>query len=306
MTSIAGRALRLPSLFRRGAEALRGGVVVQKNLILILTTTPSAEAAATPPKQGGEPFAEQHNTIVKLKPKTFAQLATIFLIAFALKYHYSTASVNDLRWILAPTTFIVETITGRSFTFESHAGYMIDDHTFLIAASCAGVNFLIISFLMLTLGELWRTREIAWRVIPLYAFAAYITTLIANTVRIVIAMWMHDEKFSMRWLDGDELHRIEGIVVYFGFLLLMFFVSDRPVLKDPRRVTLLISIYYAVTLGIPFVRGGYVEPEFWRHAVFVVIIPVIVILPVIAIWRHRSEVKTHSRHGEILSTRLFH
>src|SRR5687768_2233092 len=30
------KLLKLPSLFRRGAEALRGGVVVQKNLILIL------------------------------------------------------------------------------------------------------------------------------------------------------------------------------------------------------------------------------------------------------------------------------
>jgi D-lactate dehydrogenase (cytochrome) len=48
---------QLPSLFRRGAEALRGGVVVQTKSDSFLTTTPSAEAAATPPKQGAEPDA---------------------------------------------------------------------------------------------------------------------------------------------------------------------------------------------------------------------------------------------------------
>ncbi len=211
--------------------------------------------------------------------RTFVQLAAIFVIALALKYHYSTASVNHLRWILAPTTFIVDLVTSTAFTFESHAGYMSDDHTFLIAASCAGVNFLIIAFSMLTLGELWRTREIAWRVIPLYAFAAYMTTLIANTVRIVIAMWMHDEKFSTRWLDADELHRIEGIVVYFSFLLLLFLASEGRTENKTYRVKLLLAIYYAVTLGIPLVRGSFVEPEFWRHAMFVVLVPVILILP---------------------------
>lgn len=211
--------------------------------------------------------------------KTLAQLAAILLVAFGLKYHYSTASVNDLRWILGPTAFLVETITDIGFTFESHAGYMSDDHTFLIAASCSGVNFLLISFLLLTLGEFSRTWHIAWRVIPFAAMGAYAATLIANTVRIVIALWMHDEKLTTPWFDADELHRIEGIVVYFGFLLLLFFARERTPMRNFRQVKYLLAVYYAVTLGIPLLRGGYGDPEFWRHAVFVVIIPVIAILP---------------------------
>src|SRR5688572_13877482 len=100
-----------------------------------------------PLPQGGT----DKNIAVKLKLQTLTQLGAILFFAFALKSFYSTASVNDLRWILAPTTFLVELITGKQFVFESRAGYMSADHTFLIAASCSGVNFLIISFLVLAL-----------------------------------------------------------------------------------------------------------------------------------------------------------
>src|SRR5262245_29995228 len=85
-----------------------------------------------------------------------AQLVAVLGGALGMKWYYSAASVNQLRWILAPTTVLVEFITGRHFSFESHAGYMSSDHTFLIAASCAGVNFLITAFLMLSLRQLWR------------------------------------------------------------------------------------------------------------------------------------------------------
>src|SRR5215510_15997249 len=71
--------------------------------------------------------------------------------AFALKLHYSTASANQLRWILAPTTALVELVSGATFEFESYAGYISRERGFLIANSCAGVNFLIAAFLMLSI-----------------------------------------------------------------------------------------------------------------------------------------------------------
>ena len=146
---------------------------------------------------------------MKLNLKTNLQLAAILLIAYALKSFYSAASVNDLRWVLAPTTFFVEFITGKQFTFESQAGYMSSDHSFLIAASCSGVNFLIISFLVLALGKIcreWR-MEIEWRFLPIAAIAAYIATLAANTTRIVIALY--SQNIEATWLGHGELHRIQ-------------------------------------------------------------------------------------------------
>src|SRR5712691_8663665 len=94
----------------------------------------------------------------KVAWKRNAQLVVVVLCAAVVKLYYSTASVNQLRWILAPTTLLVELVSGSRFEFESHAGYINSDHSFVIAASCAGVNFLITAFLMLSLRKLWRAR----------------------------------------------------------------------------------------------------------------------------------------------------
>src|SRR5690349_3771659 len=127
-----------------------------------------------------------------IKPKLIwsAQLALVGLCALALKFYYSTATADQLRWILAPTTTLVQLLSGRRFEFESYAGYMTSDHSFVIAVPCAGVNFLITAFLMIALRRLWRGRfqALRWRFIPLTAMFAYAATLVANTIRICIAL----------------------------------------------------------------------------------------------------------------------
>jgi exosortase K len=228
-----------------------------------------------------------------------AQLVVVLGGALSMKFYYSAASVNQLRWILAPTTVLVEFVTGRHFTFESHAGYMSSDHTFLIAASCAGVNFLITAFLMLTIRHFWLGRlqqrnQAYWRqwaLLPFAAVMAYATTLVANTARISIALQMQQRSFKVSWLDAEQLHRLEGIVVYFGFLLLLFVLGERTrsawereVGSVTRRFSLLrvsffpLLIYYAMTLGVPLANGAYGQRSFWEHAVFVVLAPMVVIL----------------------------
>lgn len=255
--------------------------------------------------------------VTRLKPKSIesepcmnrgitwnrsAQLVVVLLCALGLKLHYSTASANQLRWILAPTTVLVELVSGARFEFESYAGYSSNDHTFLIAASCAGVNFLITSFLMLSLRRLWRVRsqngsaehDYAWRFIPIAALFAYLTTLVANTVRISIALQMKQLPPEIGWLSPNQLHRFEGVFIYFGFLLLLFLISEklnyrtgsgpgrppgqqgsssgkdrmltissenptRPVYRAGlfRQSLFPLLIYYVTTLGIPLANGVY-------------------------------------------------
>lgn len=233
-------------------------------------------------------FAPRIEMTQKLETKTIIQVGLVLLVSLALKYHYSTASVDDLRWILSPTTFAVEAITGKHFEFESHAGYMSEDHTFLIAASCSGVNFLIISFVMLTLGKISRSwpRNIEWRFFPIAMLVAYLTTLLANTTRIVGALRLQQLDLEIGWLGREELHRLEGIFVYFGFLLLLFVASEKLSLRQryngsvlARRSLLPLAIYYAATLGIPLAGGAYRDPAFWQHSILVVLLPLILILP---------------------------
>src|SRR5689334_8383616 len=134
-----------------------------------------------------------------------AQFAIVALCALALKQYYSTGTANELRWILAPTTCIVELLSGRSFTFESYTGYMSNDHTFVIAVSCAGVNFLIMAFVMLALRRLWLGR-VSWRFLPISMAIAYVTTVIANAVRICVALEIQRRAFAVDGLSENQLH----------------------------------------------------------------------------------------------------
>ncbi len=233
-----------------------------------------------------------------------AQLVVVLLCVLALKLYYSTASPNELRWILAPTTVLVELVSRTPFEFESHAGYISKDRTFLIAASCAGVNFLITSFLMLSLRKLWRERvqKTPWRFIPAAALVAYLATLVVNTVRISFALQLQQLPLGFSWLSRNQLHRFEGIFVYFGFLLLLFMVSERMGSESAtslnasglfrqvfsglfRRSFFPLLIYYATTLGIPLANGAYhrriAAPDFWEHSLFVLLTPLLLILPLV-------------------------
>ncbi len=201
-----------------------------------------------------------------------AQLSAVLLCALALKSYYSTATPDELRWILAPTTLLVSFLSGRSFEFEALTGYMSSDHTFVIAAPCAGVNFLITSFVMLSVTHLWRNRfqSVSWRFIPTAAVLAYAATLVANTMRIWIAL----NPMKVSWLTANQVHRLEGIVVYFGFLLLLFMLTERS--YSIKQLLFPLLIYYAATLGIPLVNGHWQQsPAFWEHFAFVLVLPLL-------------------------------
>ena len=237
--------------------------------------------------------------------KRNAQLVVVVLCAAAVKFYYSTASVNQLRWILAPTTFLVELTTASQFEFESYAGYINSDRSFLIAGSCAGVNFLITSFLMLSLRSLWRERSqnIAWKFIPAAALCAYLATLVANTVRITTALQLRRLPLGITWLGPNQLHRLEGIVIYFGFLLLLFLVSEKVGTKTARgsenassllrRALFPLLVYYATTLGVPLANSAYRQgtapAEFWEHSLFVLLVPLVILLPLAVLRSYRAQ-----------------
>ena len=230
--------------------------------------------------------------IPKVTWKRSAQLVVVLLCAAAVKLYYSTASVNHLRWILAPTTALVELVSGARFEFESHAGYINGERSFIIAASCAGVNFLITSFLMLALRKLCgdSSQETAWRFIPVAALCAYLATLLANTVRISTALRLRETPLETGWLSPNQLHRVEGILIYFGFLLLLLMISEKRSSENAPgsenasgllvRPFCPLLLYYATTLGIPLANGAYRQGvDFWEHSLFVLLTPLLLVLP---------------------------
>jgi exosortase K len=241
-----------------------------------------------------------------------AKLLAILLSAFGLKHFYSTASVNELHWILAPTTFLVELFSGRTFNFEMHAGYMSSDRSFLIASSCAGVNFMIAAFLMLSIAKLWR-RQLSWKLMPAVLLISYATTIVANTVRISTALHLQDTRLDLAGLNGNQIHRLEGIVIYFSFLVLLFVLSDRTTdqnaVANPNsrigrvgQFILPLLVYYATTLGIPLAnaiyRQEFVAKAFLEHSAFVLFAPLLLITPFVI----GSKQQTANRRQQVVSS----
>jgi exosortase K len=236
--------------------------------------------------------------------KRLLQFLAVISCAVAVKLYYSTASVNQLPWILAPTTALVQLVTGYRFEFESYAGYISSDRSFVIAASCSGVNFLITAFLMLSLRKLWRARSqnqsavLGWMFIPNAGVVAYLATLLANTVRISTALQLKGLPREIGWLTGNQLHRFEGIFIYFGLLLLLYLLSEKMSLANTssspnastsknasgafRQSVFPLLIYYASALGIPLLNGAYrsgTATDFWEHSAFVLLTPLLLMLP---------------------------
>jgi len=163
-----------------------------------------------------------------MKTKLFAIVAAL-VIAWALKRYYADARADDLLWILTPTTRIVGVMTGAGFALQPGEGYFSRDRMFLIEKSCAGINFMIAAFTMLVVALLHRVRSVVSgaAVLGWSLAAGYAAAVVVNAGRITLAMWLAAYPGAIRSIGAADLHRLEGIAVYFGGLVLLYEVVQR-------------------------------------------------------------------------------
>jgi exosortase K len=156
-------------------------------------------------------------------------LALMLAIAWALKRHYADARVEELSWIISPTAHLVSAVTDIRFEWRSGEGYFSHDRLFLIEKSCAGVNFMIAAFAMLVLAMLHRGAGLvpALRIIVAALVASYLSAVVVNAVRITIALRLAGDRPPISALTATEVHRLEGIGVYFGGLVLLHELARR-------------------------------------------------------------------------------
>ena len=156
-------------------------------------------------------------------------LAAAVLIAFAMKRHYSDARADDLEWILSPTAQLAGAMTRTTFTLQPQEGYFSRDRLFLIEKSCAGINFMVAAFGMLMLALLHRagSGRSAARVLGVSLLASYLAVVLVNAVRIAIAIWLAAHPVATSTFSAADVHRVEGIVVYFGGLVLLYELAQR-------------------------------------------------------------------------------
>jgi exosortase K len=204
--------------------------------------------------------------------------------AYALKRFYSSATADDLCWLLDPTAQLVGWVSGHSFIREHGTGYLSRELGVLIAPSCAGANYLITAFLLLSVGFVWRVPGIRfkWGWLALSALGAYGATLLVNACRIVLTIGLKSR--DLAGVSFEQLHRIEGVLVYLSSLWLLYYGAEKlcgaapfthplPVVVIPapsalRRVSLWFvpwTLYLGITLVVPLLNGA-ASPAYVAHA----------------------------------------
>jgi exosortase K len=232
---------------------------------------------------------------------TFGVSVVVALVAFGLKRHYADAPTDALLWMLAPTTHLVGLVTGVAFTAVPGEGYFSAERMFLIEKTCAGVNFMIAAFVMVALTLLHRAKCVraGAAVIGASLLASYVAAVMVNTVRIVIALWLAAHPSVLSSLSAAEIHRLEGIAVYFGGLWLLYALV-RWLDSGRRRFRYAwpLGCYYLVTLAMPLandalrLRSGQAGSEaFLAHAGVVLLVPPALIVVVWALLAIAQRVK---------------
>ena len=166
--------------------------------------------------------------VVRVKTKLLV-LTVAVVIAWGLKRHYAGARVDDLGWILSPTARLVGVMTGSTFVLQPEEGYFSRDRLFLIEKSCAGINFMVAAFGMLTFTLLHRVRSgsSAARMLGVSLLASYSAAVLVNAVRIAIAMWLAAHPAALSAFSAADVHRVEGITVFFAGLVALHELVQR-------------------------------------------------------------------------------
>jgi len=212
----------------------------------------------------------------------------VVFMAVGLKYAYSQSTSEDLVWILGPTASLVKFMTGTQFVKEANIGYVsVDQHVAIIPA-CAGINFMIAAFCMSALTMLYhmqRKEYLAPCVLAGFA-AAYGATLCANSLRIILSIYLYQADIYTPSITPEKVHRLEGIAIYFLCLCLLYLGVQKiiswhdlfPSRRQPdegRNVTsILFSCliplfwYLLITLALPALnQASRKNPAlFWEHA----------------------------------------
>ncbi len=213
-------------------------------------------------------------------------LAVSVLLAAGAKAWYSVAGPDDLRVLTAPTQALVGAMTGIDFTWEAGYGYVSLARHLVIAKSCTGVNFLLAVFglLVFTLVPALPGRRDKLRSLAPIAMVAFGVTVIVNALRIGLGVALHDGGLAWGWLSAERVHRLAGIVVYFGSLVgvhaagrraLGWWAGPSPA-PAPLRVAPLVA-YGLVAVAVPLANGALAARPllFAEHVAWIVLVTVL-------------------------------
>jgi exosortase K len=249
----------------------------------------------------GANFPDNCKSWIKKASMTFVENKCFYITglfaAVGLKYFYSSADADALKWILTPVARLVTMLNSMSFEWESHAGFVNHYHGVVIAPACAGVNFLIICFATIFFTFVSRIKgggaKCGWFAVSV--ITAYLIAIFANTMRIIISIFLYGAPIYGGPVTPGRVHELAGTLIFIFVLVGTYMFVERIILRfhcpAPRLFTAVsrgsgrgnVSIavlfapfawYVLVTVIVPLLNGAAVKygAGFSEHSFIVLIV----------------------------------
>jgi exosortase K len=150
-------------------------------------------------------------------------------IFFLLKLYYTSTDNHALAFLLSPTNKLVALLTGSATVPLATGGFYYPEQNVCIEKSCAGFNFWMLSFALLTyLVTLYETRASRkYLSIPAMLATTYLLTLLVNTSRIYVSIIV---RYQAKRLPASQQHLIHesiGIFIHLGFLVIVYYLAEK-------------------------------------------------------------------------------
>ncbi|MCM1386148.1 MAG: exosortase K [Bacillus sp. (in: Bacteria)] len=158
----------------------------------------------------------------------------VIAISVWMRYLCRIDDSDMLTWILTPTARWVSILSGISFEYIAHSGYVNHFQQFLIAPACSGIRFMLLTFLMLVFSFL-KPDDVLMKESSAYKrylwlgyslFLSYFFTIFVNGIRISASIYLpavfENNGLLNGWLTPDRLHTLIGSVIYFSSLYFIY------------------------------------------------------------------------------------
>lgn len=157
----------------------------------------------------------------------------VILLFLILKFWYTKTFTNDLLFLLAPTNQLLELFIGSNSTFIFDQGYFFQDINVLIDRSCAGINFWLISSIMLffLIEKHFELNKQKFTSIFIAFTLAYLMTIVVNTSRIIACLFLEIQSGIQFNNDPKTTHQLIGIITNLSFLVLSYLIIEHTVTK---------------------------------------------------------------------------
>jgi len=160
-------------------------------------------------------------------------LGSAILIFFGLKFLFRNLDHQQLLFLLIPTNFLVELMTGSASFFSIDNGFYYPEIAITIDKSCSGYNFWLLVFLIVAF-LMTKYYQKGWKVffiIPASLLFSLILTYFVNASRIFVSIFLQRKMNIFEKFSDHIVHESIGVFINLFFMILVYWLIEKVLIQ---------------------------------------------------------------------------